>query len=105
MKNYSQPTTMKNPDHILIHISTDGLPSKKQPDAIANDTVELGIEMWNFNIVSIKHYRKKASAVNHRLKDLCKENKFHYTKHSNTTKARQLDGSNVHLNIKTQSSY
>lgn len=45
MKDYSQPTTMKNPDYILIHVSTDGLPSKKQPDAIANDTVELGIEM------------------------------------------------------------
>ena len=58
MKDYSQPTTMKNPDYILIHVSTDGLPSKKQPDAIANDTVELGIEMWHFIIVSTKHYRK-----------------------------------------------
>ena len=59
MKDYSQPTTMKNPDYILIHVSTDDLPSKKQPDAIANDTVELGIEMWHFIIVSTKHYRKK----------------------------------------------
>ena len=44
-----------------LHINscTDGLPSKKQPDAIANDTVELGIEMWHFIIVSTKHYRKK----------------------------------------------
>ena len=34
MKDYAQPTTRENPDHILIHIGTNGLPTRRQPDAI-----------------------------------------------------------------------
>lgn len=41
MKDYSQPTTMKNPDHMVIHIGTDNLPARKQTDNIAKDIVEI----------------------------------------------------------------
>ena len=108
MKDYAQPTTRENPDHILIHVGTNDLPTRRQPDVIAKDIIQLALKLkTNSCDVSISNivarndqYRKKASAVNHKLKDLCKEKNLHYTDHSNSINTRHLNGSKLHLNIK-----
>lgn len=68
MKDYSQPTTMKNPDHMVIHIGTDNLPARKQTDNIAKDIVEIELtcDVSILNTVLRKEqYTKK--------KNLCKK--------------------------------
>ena len=79
MKDYAQPTTRENPDHILIHVGTNDLPTRRQPDVIAKDIIQLALKLkTNSCDVSISNivarndqYREKASAINHKLKDLC----------------------------------
>ena len=44
MKDYAQPTTRENPDHILIHVGTNDLPTRRQPDVIANDIIQLALK-------------------------------------------------------------
>ena len=108
MKDYAQPTTIENPDHILIHVGTNDLPSRRQPDVIAEDIIQLALELKaNSCDVSVSNivarndqYRKKASAVNHKLKDLCKEKNLHYIDHRNSINTRHLNGSKLHLNKK-----
>ena len=46
-------------------------------------------------------YRKNVSAVDHRVKDLCKEKKPYYTDYSNTINTRHLNGSKFHLKIES----
>ena len=108
MKDYAQPTTRENPDHILIHVGTNDLPSRRQPDVIAEDIIQLALKLkTNSCDVSISNivtrndqYRKKPSAVNHKLKDLCKEKNLHYIYHRNSINTRHLNGSKLHLNVK-----
>ena len=92
-----QPTTRENPHHILIHVGTNDLPTRRQPDIIAEDIIQLALKLkTNSCDVSISNtvtrkdqYRKKASAVNHKLKDLCKERNLHYIDNSNSINTRQ----------------
>ena len=62
MKDCSQPATMKNPNHMVIHIGTDDLPARKQTDTIANKIVkiELTCDVSILNTVLRKEqYTKK----------------------------------------------
>lgn len=61
-------STMKNPNHMVIHIGTDDLPARKQTDTTANDIVEIELtcDVSILNTVLRKEqYTKK--------KDLCKK--------------------------------
>lgn len=93
MKDNSQPTTMKKPDHMVIHIGSDNLPARKQTDNIAKDIVEIELtcDVSILNTVLRKEQYTKEEFM---------QKKLHYTGHSNTSKTRQLDGSTIHLNIK-----
>ena len=37
MKDYAQPKIRENPDHILIHVGTNDLLTRRQPDVIAEE--------------------------------------------------------------------
>ena len=108
MKDYAQPAITENPDHILIHVGTNDLPTRRQPDITAEDIIQLALKLkTNSCYISISNivmtndqYRNKASAVNRKLKDLCKENNLHYIDHSNSINTRHLNGSKLRLNIK-----
>ena len=75
MKDYAQSTTRDNPDDILIHVGTNDLPTRRKPDVIAEDIIQLALKLKTnscdvsrSNIVARNdQYRKKASAVNHKL--------------------------------------
>ena len=108
MEDYAQPTARENPDHILIHVGTNDLPSRRQPDVIAEDIIQLALKLnTNSSDISISNivtrndqYKKKASAVNDKLKNLCREKNLHYIDHSNSIDTRHLNGSKLHLNVK-----
>ena len=43
-KDYAQPTTRENQHHILIHVGTDDLPTRRQPDVITEDINQLALK-------------------------------------------------------------
>ena len=45
MKGYAQPTTRENPDHKLIHVGTNDLPTRWQPDIIGEDIIQLALKL------------------------------------------------------------
>ena len=94
MKDFAQMTTRENPDHILIHVGTNDFPTRRQTDVIAEDITQLALKLkansFDASVSNIvarnDQYRKKASVVNHKLKDLCKEKNLNYIDHSNSIK-------------------
>ena len=80
MNNYAQPTTRENPDHILIHVGTNDLPTRRQRDVIAEDIIQLALKLkissCDISVSNIAErndqYRNKALTVNRKPKDLCK---------------------------------
>ena len=103
IKYYAQPTIRKNPDHILIHVGTNDLPTRRQPDVIAEDIIRLVLKLKaNSCDISVSNivvrndqYRNKVSAANRKLKDLCKEKNLHYIDHTNSINTRHLNGSKL----------
>ena len=71
MDDYAQPTIRTNPDHIVIHIGTNDLPSKKPRDNVdlalklKSDTCQVSLS--NLRTQS-DEYRQKAFEVNQHLK-------------------------------------
>ena len=98
---------MRKPHHILIHVGTNGPPTRRQPGVIAEDIIQLALKLkTNSCDVSISNiearndqYRKKASAANDKLKHLCKGKNLHYIDNSNSINTRHLNGSKLHLNL------
>ena len=96
MKDYAQPTKEK-PNHVLIHVRTYYSPIRRQPDIIAEDIIQLALKLkthsCNVSVSNIvarnNQYRKKASAVNQKLKDLYKEKSLHCIDYSNSTNTKQ----------------
>ena len=107
MKDYAQPTIRENPDHILIHVGNNDLPTRRQPDVIAKDIIQLALKLKTnscdisvSNIVARNDQYRNKAPVNPKLKDLCKEKNLHYIDHSNSINTRHLNGLKLHLNIK-----
>ena len=108
MKDYAQPTIGNNPDHIVIHVGTNDLSSKKESAEISSAIVELALKLKSDTCqVSVSHlttqndqYRKKALEVNQHLKVLCREKNINIIDHGNTIIIRHLNGSRLHLNLK-----
>ena len=75
----SSTSNRGNTDHILIHVGTKDIPTRRQLDVIAEDIIQLALKLNTnscdisvFNIVAGNdHYRNQASAVNRKQKDLC----------------------------------
>ena len=59
----------------------------------------------DFTYASTTRYKNYTSSNTDSILDVNNYNSCDVQEDKNTTKARQLDGSNVHLNIKSQSSY
>ena len=45
MKDYAQPTRRENPGHIIIYVGTNDLPSRRQPDVIAENIIQLALKL------------------------------------------------------------
>ena len=68
MEDHAKLTTRTDPDHIIVHVGTNDLPTRKTPDEIAKNIVQLTSALktksCDVSIASITarndHYRKKA---------------------------------------------
>ena len=67
MEEYAQPTIRTTPDHIVIHVGTNDLSSKKESAEISSAIVDLDLKLKSdFRQVSVSNlttgsdqYRKK----------------------------------------------
>ena len=96
----------ENPDHVIIHIGSNGLasntPVEKVTASIIDLTSTLKSDSCRVAISSItmrnNKHRNKVAQVNQSLKRLCQENHFELINHENTITERHLSGSKLHLN-------
>ena len=65
MKDYAHPTARENPDHVLIHVGTNDFPTRRQPDFITEDIIQLTLKL--------KTDSCDASVLNIRYKDLIQQ--------------------------------
>ena len=96
------------PDHIIFHVGTNDVPTKKSPDEIANSIVNLAISskspacdvsISNVIVRKDKHW-KKAEEVNTRLEELCIEKNISLIDHQKILTPHHLNKSRLHLNKK-----
>ena len=80
MEHYVKPTLREMPTHIILHIGTNDVPTKKAPEQIAENIANLAIKLKRNCDVSISsitarndQYQKKAADVKQVLKEKCRE--------------------------------
>ena len=105
MEDYVQPTLREMPIHIIHHVGTNNVSSKRDPDQIAENIVNLVIKHKRNCDVSISgitarndQYERKAIDVNRRLKEKRREKNLQFLNHGNIIPARHLNASRLYLN-------
>ena len=105
MEDYVKPTLREMPTHIILHVGTNGVPTKKAPEQIAENIANLAIKLKRNCDVSISsitrrndHYQRKAAEANWVLKEKCREKKLQFLYHGNTITVRHLNASKLRLN-------
>ena len=95
------------PTHIILHVETDDVPTKKAPEQIVENIANLVIKLKRNCDVSISgitarsdQYQKKTADVNRVLTVKCREKKLQFLDHGNTITARHLNTSRLHLNTR-----
>ena len=105
MEDYVKPTLREMPTHIIFHVGTNDVPTKKASEQIAKNVISLAIKLNRNCDVSISEitgrndqYQKKAADVNRELKEKCHLKKLQFLDHGNTITVRHLNASKLHLN-------
>ena len=82
-ENYVQPTMRETPTHMILHVEMNDVPSKKDPDKIAENIVNLAIKLkinCNVSISGITarsyQYQKNAVDASRKLKRKVLRKKF-----------------------------
>ena len=78
MEDYVKQTMRKMPFHIILHVGTNDVPTKKANEQIADNIVNSVIKLKSNCDISISsitaknyQYKKKAADVNQELKKKC----------------------------------
>ena len=108
MADYAKPTSKTDPDHIILHVGTNNLPTRKTPNEIAKRIVLLALALktksHDVSILSLTarsdQYCKKAIKVNKKLKNLCLENNLYLIDHGSIINTMYINGSKLNLNKK-----
>ena len=108
LTHHVKPSVSYNPDLFIIHGGSNDLRSKKSPDEIAQDVINLATDIKtqdNEVMVSGIVFRSdkydlnaKGRNVNKILMEKCAAMKFYYIDNSNVNKFH-LNGSGLHLNF------
>ena len=76
MEDYVKPTLREMPTHIILHVGTNDVPTKKAPEQIAENIANLATKVkrnCDLSISSIAarsdQYQKKAADVNRKLRE------------------------------------
>ena len=105
MIDYVRPTKKHNPDLFILHCGTNDLRTGKEPSAIANEIVQLALDVkLDENEVAISsiitrndELNNKALQVNDFLKIKAKMYNLGFIEHTNISK-NHLNNSKLHLN-------
>ena len=107
IEDYVKPTLREMPTHIILHVETNDVPTKKAPEQIVENIANLVIKLKRNCDVSISgitarsdQYQKKTADVNRVLTVKCREKKLQFLDHGNTITARHLNTSRLHLNTR-----
>ena len=109
MKDYMKPCIRENnPDHLILHVETNDVPSNKKAKSIAESIVSLAKEVKASKIdVSISsiiprndNWNSKVIEVNSYLKDLCESNDIPFISNTTINPKKHLNNSRLHLNPK-----
>ena len=110
MEDNIQPTLIETPSHVILHVDTNDVTTKQDPQQIAESIINLAVKIKKNCDVSISSitarnnkYLRKAADVNRYLKDRCREKNLRFINHGNAISVRHLNASELHLNkIATQ---
>ena len=58
MEDYVKPTLREMPTHIILHVGTNDVPTKKAPEQIAENIANLAIKLKR-NCLNIKYHSKE----------------------------------------------
>ena len=108
MNDYVKPTIHDfNPEHIILHVETNDLNSERTASQIAKSIIDLGQSLkTDTNTITISlivprydNLNNKASEVNGRLVNMCKERNISYIDHVDAISLEHhLNESHLHLN-------
>ena len=105
MEDYIQPTLRETPSHVILHVGTNDVTTKQDPQQIAESIINLAVKIKRNCDVSISSitarndkYLRKATDINKNLKDRCREKNFNFINHGNAITVRHLNASKLHLN-------
>ena len=108
MKDFVKPSNSENnADHTIFYAGTNNVRSEKTSQVFAELIVDLAKSVTNDNIyVTVSSIdqrndqgRKKVTAVNKVLLNLCKGRNILFNSRSAIDAKKNLDTSNLHLNI------
>ena len=108
MSDYIKPYFKENnPDHVVIDVGTNDLPSEKSAETIATSVLNLARQVLSEKrsvsgiIPRNDKWNNKVCEVNSCLKSLCDEMKIDFMDNSkNINPRRHLNNSKLHLNTK-----
>ena len=107
MEDYIQPTKRETLSHVILHVGTNDVTTKEDPQQIAEGIINLAVKIKRNCDVSISSirtrndkYHRKAVDVNRNLQDRCREKNMHFINHGNALTVRHLNASKVHLNTR-----
>ena len=93
-----QPNVREMLIHVTLHVSTNDVTTKQDPQQIAESTINLVVKInrnCDASISSItarnNKYLRKVADVNRNLKDSCCEKHFHFINHGSFIRVRGLN--------------
>jgi hypothetical protein len=105
MKHYIKPSLTFKPDLIILHCGTNDLKGNDDSEDIANNIINLAVEISNTTTVAISElvsrndkFRERVSDVNKCLKKKCSDRNLAYIEHGNIVGGNHLNRSRIHLN-------
>ena len=106
MNHHAIPNLEYNPNHVIVHVGTNEIRTKKTAEKIAIDIIKLCENLTNKdNTISVSGlvYRfenvnnEKIDKVNKKLKLLCTERNLHFISHSNIPPTSKYLADGLHL--------
>ena len=105
MDDYVKPTLTEMSTHIILHVATNDVISKKALDEIAENIVNLAFKLKKNCDVSISgitarndQYQNKVADINREFKEKYREKKLQFSNYGNTMMVMHLNPSKLHLN-------
>ena len=101
MEDYIQPILRETPSHVILHVGTNDVTAKQDPQQTAESIINLAVKIKkNFDVsissITARNLRKAVN-VDRYLKDSCREKNIHFINHGNAIMVRHLNTSKLHL--------